>query len=108
LNGFAYAVNVDPDDLEAQYNLGCLLEQSGKLEDAETHYREALRVDPRHAQSLNNLGVLLCRRGNVQDAIPLFRTALEALPEFDDARVNLDQALALQSGTNLPEGSRNP
>jgi hypothetical protein len=95
LSGFAHAARVNPDDLAAHYNLGSLLEQSGKFADAEAHYRAALRIDPQHAQSLNNLGVVLCLRGDVTAAIPLFRQALESLPEYEEARENLDRALAL-------------
>jgi Flp pilus assembly protein TadD len=98
LSGFAHAVRVDPDDLEAHYNLASLSEQSGDMRAAETHYREALRIDPVHPQSLNNLGVLLCRRNEIAEAVPLFEQALKEQPDYDDARINLEQARALSSG----------
>jgi tetratricopeptide (TPR) repeat protein len=98
LSGFAHAVRINPDDLEAQYNLGSLSEQAGRLDDAEQHYREALRIDPEHPQSLNNLGVLLCRRGEIPAAVPLFEKALQILPDYDEARDNLKQARNLSTG----------
>lgn len=97
--GYSHAVTVDPNDASARYNLACLLEQAGNLDDAEMHYRHALRIEPDHAQSLNNLGVVYCKRGRIEQAVPLFEKALELQPEYRDARDNLAQAQQFLKGT---------
>jgi tetratricopeptide (TPR) repeat protein len=43
---FSEAVRIKPDYLKAQYSLGAMLEQQGKLDDALLHYAEVLRIAP--------------------------------------------------------------
>ena len=70
-----------------QNNLGRLLQDQGKLSEAEPLYREALKVSRRtlgdtHSNTLsgiNNLGGLLQYQGKLSEAEPLFREALDAL-----------------------------
>lgn len=102
LEGAFHAIRVTPDGVEARYNLGCLLEQAGRLDEAETQFTHVLDVDPDHAPSLNNLGVLHCRRGRIFEAIPLFERALELSPDYADARANLAQARRILHRSQQP------
>ena len=66
-------------------NLGSLLEDIGRLQDAEPLYRKSLEIwrntlgaeHPRVGTSLNNLASLLQDMGRLQDAEPLYRESLE-------------------------------
>ena len=66
-------------------NMGSLLREQGKLEEAEPFYRLALegwertlgRDHPSTLTSVKNLGVLLQSQGKLTEAEPFYRRALE-------------------------------
>jgi Flp pilus assembly protein TadD len=57
-------VAVDGTDVEAMIDLGTLLEEWGRAQQAETLYRRALSVEPRDARVHLRLGRLLLGRGD--------------------------------------------
>ena len=65
----------DTGHAEAANNLGVLLEQSGRAEEAERWYRAA--ADTGHAEAANNLGVLLERSGRAEEAERWYRAAAD-------------------------------
>ncbi len=71
----------DPQDASAWSNLGVLLDDQGRKEEAEDAYRQALEADPQDAQAWYNLGTLL-RTSHL----------------FDEARAALEQAILYASG----------
>lgn len=97
LAGAAFEVDVRPDDFTTRYNLACMLEEIGELDEAEVHYSHALRLNPEHAESMNNLGVVLCKRGRFADAVPLLEETLRLRPGLEDAIHNLNLARAALS-----------
>jgi protein O-mannosyl-transferase len=84
----------NPDCLLAHSNLGAVLANSGRLEQAIIHYQEALKLDPHSAQCLSNMGEALSRRKEYTEALGYFRKALESDPNFADAHCNLAVVLA--------------
>jgi protein O-mannosyl-transferase len=50
----------------AHNNLGVVLEQQGKLDEAEAQFRTALELKPDFAEALNSLGGHLAGRGRVE------------------------------------------
>ena len=74
-----------PNTLISINNLGCLLQELGRLEEAELHLRESLEAMRRvlgddHPNTLfciNNAGLLLQDRDRPGEAEPCFREALE-------------------------------
>ena len=74
-----------PETLIAVNNLGSLLQEQGKLDEAEAYYREALEgrrlvLGSDHQVtlvSLNNMGLLLKNLGRLDEAETYFRVALE-------------------------------
>jgi tetratricopeptide (TPR) repeat protein len=85
------AVAADPSFAEAHYDLGVLLARQGGLDEAISHYREAIRIAPR-ADHHNNLGTALARKGNLAGARAAFEAALRLDPGHAAARRNLDLA----------------
>ena len=88
------AMNMDPADAAAPFNLGNVLRALGKGLEAETAYRAAVKADPRFAQAWYNLADLLDAQRRTQEAIACLDRALEADPGYADAMFNM--ALLLQ------------
>ena len=75
------------------FNLGVLLHETARKEEAEEAYREALNVDPEDADVWSNLGVLLDETGRKGDAEEAYRTATNIDPRHDNAWCNLGVVL---------------
>jgi superkiller protein 3 len=80
---------------------GVTLHQSGKYNEAQTYYLEAVATDPSYAPAHNNLGVALYHAGNPAAANEAFQRALDAQPAFAKARLN--QALLMFKSKRLPQ-----
>ena len=65
------------------------LENDGKLEDAESAYREILKIDPRSIAALNRLGAIEVRRGQFSAGIRYYKRALELNPSEFATNLNL-------------------
>ena len=81
---------------DAYNNLGTTLAAQGKLDEAVTHFWEAVRLDPDYADAHYNLGNAQAARGKFDDAVRYFREALRIKPAYADAHCNLGTALAAQ------------
>lgn len=62
------ALDVDPGDAQAMFNLGVADQAAGLLTRAQFRYEQALRSDPQHLGALNNLSDLLRRRRRSAEA----------------------------------------
>jgi tetratricopeptide (TPR) repeat protein len=86
-------VRVDPQNATRRNYLAAGYIQTGRLEEAIGHLREALRFNPQHAEAHNNLGSALQSLGNPNEAIVHFRLAVRFKPNDDRAHFNLANAL---------------
>jgi predicted O-linked N-acetylglucosamine transferase (SPINDLY family) len=77
-------------------NLGNVLRDQGKLDEAAVCCRRALELQPDYAQAHNNLGNVLRDQGKLDAAAACYRRALELKPDFAEAHSNLGNALADQ------------
>jgi tetratricopeptide (TPR) repeat protein len=84
----------NPGAWMAYHNLGGVLEQKGRDEDALALYREALRRKPDFADVLNNMGNIFARQGRADDAIHSYTESLRLLPTQAEAHSNLGALLA--------------
>jgi tetratricopeptide (TPR) repeat protein len=55
---FRKAVEVNPNEAEAYINLGIVLYDCGKLEEAIAQYQQALHLDPKRADAHYHLGII--------------------------------------------------
>jgi len=89
----------DPGNFMAHYNLGNVLRQKGKMDEAIAQYREAVQSNPSYGKAHNNLGIALRQQGNVDEAIAQFQAALQIMPDNESIHFNLARAF-LQKGSN--------
>ena len=90
---FAGRWNWRLDYTEAHYNLGNVLKEQGKLEDAAACYRRALELQPDYAEAYFNLGNTLQEQGKLDEAAAAYRRALERKPDYAKAHNNLGKTL---------------
>jgi len=83
------------NDAVGEYNLGYVLEQVGRTEEAERQYERALALNPGLASAQTNLGTALAARGRFAEAAAHLAEAVRLEPGDAAARNNLG-ALLLQ------------
>jgi tetratricopeptide (TPR) repeat protein len=112
-------VVVAPTAADAHADLAAVYAASGNREGAEKQFRRSLQIQPDYFPALAGLGNLLARAGDDAGAMPLLRKATEVQPkayeghfllgsalnrmgQFEQARVELEQASKL-GGENEPQ-----
>jgi tetratricopeptide (TPR) repeat protein len=85
----------------AHNNLGLLLREDGRLEEAATHFREMLRIDPKDADATGKLAVTYTRLGRPDEAVRQYESALRLKPA--NASIENDLAAALVSAGRREE-----
>src|SRR5213593_2949618 len=86
---FDLGLEFDPHHADARVNLGRLLVESGRAEEAETHFRAVLADQPAHATAWYNLGIALEDRRRPNDAEKAYEQAIAADRRLADAYFNL-------------------
>ncbi len=89
LEAYERCRKLDVRHVAARINLGRLLHEAGRLEDAQRVYREALRECEPDPTLYFNLGVLLEDSARNEEAIEAYLQALTEDPDFADAHYNL-------------------
>jgi tetratricopeptide (TPR) repeat protein len=84
----------NPESALARYNLGVLLAQAGRREEAAASYREAVRIEPENPILVNNLGTALLVLGEAREAAAVLAKAVQLDPARAGTRANLGNALA--------------
>ncbi|MFQ5429814.1 MAG: tetratricopeptide repeat protein [Phycisphaerae bacterium] len=74
------AIRLKPDFINANYNLGNALSQSGRYDEAIECYRRALRVGPAYIEARIMLGNALTNKGLLSEAEQAFRLAISNAP----------------------------
>ncbi|MCC6987707.1 MAG: tetratricopeptide repeat protein, partial [Acidobacteria bacterium] len=80
-------------DAAAEFNLGTVLDQQDRWDEARAHYEQALAINPFHTRAMNNLGAGFDRRGDTVAALRLFERAIAIAPDAADLHVNYGTAL---------------
>src|SRR5262249_55252011 len=95
LADYRKALALDPNCASAHLNLAATLAQDGALDDAESHYRQALLGKP-SAEAHNGFGYVLAPEERGAEAVAEYRKAIDADPHFAPAYNNLADELARQ------------
>ncbi len=93
------------EDVEAHYNLGVILHDLGKFDEAEIRYRHALKIKPDYAEALSNLGNILMKMGRLSEAESVCRQAISMRPDLPEAFNNLGLVLRDMARMNDAEES---
>jgi len=83
------AIDLDPTFADAHCNLGSLLFNRGRRDDARRHFEQAVELAPRHVEGHLNLGTLCEEDGAEERALWHYRQALESDPRFPDIHVSI-------------------
>src|SRR5690242_9151175 len=78
---FTKAVEADPKDYIAHFNLALSYSMMGKDAEGIAEYRKTLELHPRLYEAELNGGILLLRQKDPADALPLLADAVEQKPE---------------------------
>ncbi|MBY0511388.1 MAG: tetratricopeptide repeat protein, partial [Rhodospirillaceae bacterium] len=70
-------------------NLGNLMVEAGRMEEAEIHLREAVHLMPQLPETHYNLGNALKALDRLDEAVAAYTTAISLRPAFTKARINL-------------------
>ena len=91
-----HAIAVTQDNEPMHNNLGTVLVEQGRLDEAIGQFREAIRLNPDSAGVHDNLGAALARQGKLAEAVSQLREAIRLDPACADAHNNLGAVLGRQ------------
>lgn len=82
---YRHAIDFRPDYALAQYNLGVLLLQASRLDEAAEHLRAALAIKSDYSSAAYNLGVIDLQRGDADAALQHFNATVAMAPRHAKA-----------------------
>ena len=94
------AMDLDPEDAKAHYNLGLTLDRQGELDRAIAEYRKSVEINPLNASAYTNLGVALTRTGKLDEAVDALTKSVAIRPANATAQSNLAAALIEKGQTD--------
>ena len=107
---FLAAIDLEPHNVTAHFNLGCAFDEMGRLDDAIEHLRRATELEPAHADAHFNLASAYEKRGQKQLALQHWISYLQQQPRgpwADFARTQLKKAqVPKPSSSPIPFRSR--
>jgi len=89
-------ISKSPHNYRAHNNLGYVLLEQGRSEEAIVHLHEAIRIKPGFAKVHNNLGIAFVQQGSKNDAVKSFNKALRIDSSFTEAHYNKANVLVNQ------------
>ena len=90
---FRNAIILNPQYIDAHYNLGVSLAKQSAFEPAIVCFQKAINLDPEYADAYFNFGLVLISQDRYQEAVSYFQKSLELSPQDFEYRIALDNAL---------------
>jgi Flp pilus assembly protein TadD len=90
----------NPKAWPAHNNLGCILAEQNKIDEAVTHFRDSLRYNPNNAQAHCNLGKALTQQHKLNEADAELRAAIALKPQEPEFHRSLAYALGGMGKSN--------
>ena len=98
------ALEIAPQDPEANYSLGMVFAQTDDTAKAEEYLQRALQARPAYPEALNNLGILFLRTERRDQAVDSFEHCIRIAPAFDQAYLNLARVYAVEGAHDKARG----
>ncbi|MCQ2914936.1 MAG: tetratricopeptide repeat protein [Alphaproteobacteria bacterium] len=92
-NDFKKAIKLDPKFVEPCNNLGALLYNQERFEEALEYYRKAFIINPKMPQTCLNLAIIVKQAGDIEEAISLLFRTLSLDQSLNQAHFYLSEAL---------------
>ena len=86
---FTHAIEVTSNNTAAHNNLGMVLQEMGRPQEAIPHYQRALQIDPQYAFAHNNWGNALSAMEKHAEAAEHYAAAIKINPQYAKAHYNL-------------------
>ncbi|MGD9193209.1 MAG: tetratricopeptide repeat protein, partial [Desulfobacterales bacterium] len=86
------SVALDPNTINAHYNLGTIYHKQGRLDPAIRHYVKVTELDPEYIEAHYRLGVAYAMQGKLNRAVLEWKKVLQLDPHHSNARNNLKKA----------------
>ena len=99
-----FATMNSPRDWQAHLQLGCLLANLGRVDEAVVCWTEAAELNPKSSIAWRNLGLEAASRNNLVKAAEFYRKAIDALPS--DQTLYRDLAELLIADNRRPDAVR--
>ena len=93
----AFEASFDLDPEKKNLALAAEHQKAGRMEEAESMYREILRENPKHVDALRLLGTICANDKRVDEAERLFRRSIAQAPDFAGAILDLGRLLKEQN-----------
>ncbi len=74
-----HTLSVNPGSVMAHNDLGQILEEEGRFDEALSHYRESVEARPEFLPGLNNIGNVLLKQGRYDESIQYYTDVLGRL-----------------------------
>ncbi|HZQ96800.1 MAG TPA: sulfatase-like hydrolase/transferase [Candidatus Sulfotelmatobacter sp.] len=103
MEAFEKALEIQPGFAMAHRDLGIILLQKGRYNEAATHLKQAADLGLAHARLYNFLGIAYSRTGRYRDAVKVYTKALDKEPGFAEAHLNLSY---VYEKLNRPQSAR--
>lgn len=100
LKEFNKAIKLDPDFYKAYNNAGKIMQETGKLAEAEKYYRKALEIEPKCSEAVDNLGTVLYAKNQTDASINKFKEAIGLNSKNSSAYYHLGEALVSRGDYN--------
>ncbi len=86
---YVQAIQKDPQNKLAYYNIGLIDQSQGRVDDAENEYRLAIAVDGKFANALFNLAIIRTAKGATDEAIELYQRSVTSNPKLANGYFNM-------------------
>ncbi|MBN2161214.1 MAG: tetratricopeptide repeat protein [Spirochaetes bacterium] len=93
---YKHAIQINPNSSAFHANLGIVLAQQGKFDEAISHFSEALKSHPNPAGIHFDMGHALAQQGKFDEAISHFSEALKGHPNPANVYAGIGRVLAQQ------------